>query len=155
MTCCCHLHKTLSCCLIWGLTHLVTIFTWSFNSSMLPVIWRVQISLCLFIPITIFPSVTFSSIKDGSTSRYFLQIWKIQFKPKWEIVSSITMYLILSVELLKMKIHTHIVHKTLSDEWLFSVTHATFEFMHKFTEQNALLHHDPFFKEMLFKHTEI
>lgn len=47
--------------------------TWSLRSNICPVTCRVQISLCLFIPITILPSITFSSLSWGSTSKYFLQ----------------------------------------------------------------------------------
>lgn len=49
--------------------------TWSRNKSMDPVIWNVQISRCLFMPITIFPSMTFSSRSIGSTSKYFLKYY--------------------------------------------------------------------------------
>lgn len=46
--------------------------TWSFISNISPDTCKVQISRCLFIPITIFPSITFSSLSVGSTSKYFL-----------------------------------------------------------------------------------
>lgn len=54
--------------------------TWSFNRSILPVICTVHSSLWIFIQTTIVPSMTLSSLSDGSTSKYFLKNIKLENK---------------------------------------------------------------------------